>query len=494
MNATMVGMKSVVVIASVIMASVALAQPDTLWTRVYGDGYNQEARCIIVTQDSCYLMVGKTGGGMYIVKVNRDGDLQWSRQYFAGSGNDESAANSVIQTADRGYLAAGVREHWDPWYPWDPMGIDLEIWRTDSLGYLMWNRIYSQGWELVAYAIDASDDSCYIIAGYYQPTQSEYRDAYIMKIDDQGDTLWTRTYNRYFHDRFYSVRQTAGAGFIATGYTYVPSGANNELYLVKADFYGDTLWTRTYGGSLGWCAYDVRQTNDSGYIVAGSTYIGGISDFYFVKLDSAGNELWERNYGVGYDDRANSVFQVGDNGYISVGYTREHNQPNSGDILLVRVDAAGEMLWNQRFGGDLADQGNCILQTEEGNFIIAGWTESFGAGGRDAYLIKTQSDTALLVYPDQHFPEIPKTLMLCSIYPNPFNSQINLVYDTPICEHVCLTVSDILGRWVATVIDEIISPGVHRIVWDSGDLPSGIYFVRMQAGEFVKTRKVVLLK
>jgi hypothetical protein len=132
------------------------------------------------------------------------------------------------------------------------------------------------------------------------------------------DTLWTRTYGGSNHDYARSVQQTPDGGYIVAGYTASFGAGGSDFYLVKINSQGDTLWTRTYGGSNGEEARSVQQTADGGYIVAGFTYSfgAGLSDFYLVKTNSLGDTLWTRTYGGSRSELAYCVQQTADGGYI----------------------------------------------------------------------------------------------------------------------------------------------------------------------------------
>ena len=155
----------------------------------------------------------------------------------------------------------------------------------------------------------------------------------------------------------------------------------------------DTLWTRTYGGSNHDYARSVQQTPDGGYIVAGYTasFGAGGSDFYLVKINSQGDTLWTRTYGGSNGEEARSVQQTADGGYIVAGYTWSFGAGEY-DFYLVRTNSQGSPLWTRTYGGSSYDYATSVQQTADGGYIVAGWTESFGAGNMDFYLVKTGPD------------------------------------------------------------------------------------------------------
>jgi len=208
------------------------------------------------------------------------GDTLWTRTY---GGIYDDAAYSVDQTTDGGYICAG----WTVSFG----GLDFYLVKTDASGDTQWTRIYDHDGDNEAYSAQQTTDGGYIIAGW-----TVGMNFYLVKTDAGGNTLWTRTYGGSMSDWAYSVQQTTDGGYIIAGFTYSFGAGNSDCYLVKTNADGDTLWTRTYGGSFNDEAYSVQQTTDGGYIIAGRTgsFGAGYSDIYLVKTDAGGDTLWTR--------------------------------------------------------------------------------------------------------------------------------------------------------------------------------------------------------
>ncbi|MBD3235007.1 MAG: hypothetical protein GF315_14890, partial [candidate division Zixibacteria bacterium] len=142
---------------------------------------------------------------------------------------------------------------------------------------------------------------------------------------------------------------------------------------------GDTLWTRTYGGSDKDAAYSLQQTSDGGFVLAGFTKSYGLTDaqFFVIKTDALGDSLWTQTYGESNDDFASAIRQTNDGGYIIVG-TSKVSDSLSDDFYLVRTDSSGDTLWTRTFGGDDSEFGYSVEQTSDDGFILAGKTWSYG--------------------------------------------------------------------------------------------------------------------
>ena len=187
-----------------------------------------------------------------------------------------------------------------------------------------------------------------------------------------------------------NVQATSDGGYILTGYTESFGAGSYDMYLVKTDASGNEIWSQTFGGSDYEIAFFVQETSDGGYILVG-TVSSGSGDMYLVKTDVSGNEIWSQTFGGSSDDRGRSVKETSDGGYILVGYTSSFGA-GTYDMYLVKTDASGNQEWSQTFGGSGSDSAYSVQETSDGGYILTGYTESFGAGKSDMYLVKTDSE------------------------------------------------------------------------------------------------------
>jgi len=216
-------------------------------------------------------------------------------------------------------------------------------------------------------------------------------------------TSWQRTYGGSDSDEGYSVIQTNDGGYIITGLTDSYDGDSRlglipdegDVYLIKTDANGNLIWQKNYGGpewspglDEGW---SIAQTNDGGYIIAGLTEsYGTIGDVYLIKTDVNGNLLWQKNYGGPKWDIGYSLALTSDGGYIIAGKTESYGAGGS-DVYLIKTDVNGNLLWQKNYGGPRRDEGRSVAQINDGGYIIVGDTES-RLNYFDVYLIKTDAN------------------------------------------------------------------------------------------------------
>jgi hypothetical protein len=289
-------------------------------------------------------------------------DTLWTRTY---GGADHDEGRSLQETSDLGYIITG--------YTRAPTS-GIYLIKTDTDGNLLWTKTYQTSYLCIG-GLDVKQtfDKGYVIVGQTSRPFT-YDDIWLIKTDSLGDTLWTRFFGGGLPDVAYSVVETEDSGFVFTYNVHVVSSWW-ETGLAKFDANGNFAWMKPYGSGE---SYSLQQTMDGGFVSTGQIH----DSLYIRKANELGDTMWTRCYG-NCQSVGSSLEQLSDGGYIATGMTYET------DVILVRTDSLGNALWAKIYGGDGIDFGEAVIQTSDGGFVITGTTTSFGAGGWDLYLIKT---------------------------------------------------------------------------------------------------------
>ncbi|MFB3764689.1 MAG: hypothetical protein ACE14P_05510 [Methanotrichaceae archaeon] len=211
---------------------------------------------------------------------------------------------------------------------------------------------------------------------------------------------WNRTFGGTYGEGAWSLQETNDGGYIIAGYT-CGLGERGDLLLVKTDSSGKEQWNRVFGGTDEDVGYFVRQTRDGGYIVTGSTGSYGIGEerLWLLKTDSSGNKEWDRTFGGFVSssgdggwcvDETDAGYDETDAGYILTGYTRSYGSGGK-DLWLIKTDPLGIEQWQKAFGGSKDDVGMSVARALDGGYIVAGRAASFSQGDDDIWLLKVDS-------------------------------------------------------------------------------------------------------
>jgi hypothetical protein len=355
------------------------------FAKTYGGAIDDWAYSVQQTSDGGYIVAGHTnsfGAGyddIFLIKTDANGNIQWAKTY-GGTSYDWFA--NVQKTSDGGYIVAGYT------MSFGAGNRDIFLIKTDANGNIIWSKTYGGTYWDWAESVQQTSDGGYIVAGGTESFGAG--GVFLIKTDANGNIIWAKTYGGSVAS---SVQQTSDGGYIVAGETYSFGAGSGDIFLIKTDANGNIIWSKTYGGTSSDGAYSVQQTSDGGYIVAGGTtsFGAGYDDIFLIKTDANGNIIWAKTYGGTHNDWAYSVQQTSDGGYIVAGWT---NSFGAGwvDIFLIKTDANGNIQWAKTYGGISWEGTFSVQHTSDGGYIVAGYTYSFGAGGLDIFLIKTDAN------------------------------------------------------------------------------------------------------
>jgi hypothetical protein len=344
---------------------VPCARAASIWNRTYGGTKTDHALSLIATSDEGYAITGWTasfGAGLtdfWLVKTDALGNIQWNKTY---GGTGEEYAYSLVETSDGGYAIAGLTDSFGAGWR------DFWLVKTDAFGNMQWNKTYGgTGWDW-AFSLVEAPDGGYTLAGF----TSSFGDApWLVKTDALGNMEWNRTYSTSAAQQANSLVATSDGGYAIAC----------DSLLIKTDALGNMQWNKTYGGA------SLVKALDGGYAIANNTN----DNFWLTKTDAFGNMQWNKTYGGTNDYEGRSVVTTSDGGYAIAGWTESFGAGWS-DFWLVKTDSNGAMQWNRTYGGTGYDGAHSLVATSDGGYILAGYTDSFGAGQQDFWLVKTDEN------------------------------------------------------------------------------------------------------
>ena len=423
--------KTLIICAGVTLAfSIARAgtQWQVAWQRSFGGTNTDNLTSLQGTSDGGYVLGGTSNSGAtgnktsanygdydyWVIKLDAAGDKVWENSF--GGTNTENL-NSIQQANDGGYVLGGISfsgisgNKTNTWYG----SADGWLLKLDAAGNKVWDQSFGGTSIDAINAVHTNSDGGYILAGTStsgisgNKTSPNYglTDFWLLKVDANGNKLWEQSFGGTFSDGALCLDVTRDGGYIIggpassgiSGTKTSPGYGGSDYWVVKVDSSGNEQWENSFGGSLGDTLVKVLQTSDDGYILGGfsssgvsgnktSTNYGG-SDFWVIKLDSSGNKVWENAFGGAGNEELRGLALAADGGYLLGGYSGSivsgnKTSPNFGgaDYWILKLDADGNKLWEQSFGGTSDDYLYALQETQDGGIILGGYSSSPVSGNK----------------------------------------------------------------------------------------------------------------
>ncbi len=349
--------------------------------------------------------------------------IQWQKS-IGGTNFDEAYA--IQETSDGGYIAAGLTVSNNGDITGFHGGIDFLVVKYSNFGAVQWLKTYGGTGEERAYAIENAHDGGFIVAGFTNSNNGDVsgnhggKDAWVVKLSNTGAIQWQKCFGGSGWDEAWAIKATSDGGYIMAGRTSSTDGdvsGNHgflDYWVVKMNYAGVIDWQKCFGGTNEDSAYAIRQTSDGGFIVAGESLSNngdvsgnhGDMDYWVLKIDHTGKIDWQKCYGGSSLDRANDIVQADDGGFVVVGQASSNNgditHPRGGyDIWVVKISNIGTIEWQKSIGGSDQDWGDAIEKTIEGGYILCGtnWSNDGDVTNTssiiDVWLIKISSSGAI---------------------------------------------------------------------------------------------------
>lgn len=356
-----------------------LVTPDTYstWTKTYSGSISDVVTVVLPFSDG-YLVCGHTnsyGAGNddgFAMQIKDNGDITWMKTY-GGSGFD--IIKSAALTDDDNIIMAGTTTSFNS------SQIDVFAIKIDPNGNLLWSCYYKLPGIDYAYAIKQTDDGGYAIAGSTDSYGAGNSDAMLLKIDSVGSIEYVTAYGGLWNDVANTMLSFYDGGFNIAGYTF-SAGSTCDIMLLSISEDGELYWVKTYGGDGVDQPNDLIITNDgigvNGLMISGYTQSFGLTsgDAYFIKTDINGYLQWSKTLGGTGMEQSLKVIQLLDGGYVSTGFSNSSFSTGANEIFNVRLFGDGAFKWADIYGGSSNEQGNAITELPDKSLLFAGINEA----------------------------------------------------------------------------------------------------------------------
>lgn len=475
-----------VLILSCFMPAAAPAQIQTVWERKIGGVDNDGLRCVAATADggsvACgyTLSEGDSCSNFLVTHFDTAGNVVWSR---AHGGPGRELAYAICESGDGGYYFTGVSTSCGGGDE------DLVVGRLDGAGELSWLRAYGGAADDGGCALRRLVDGSILVTGRTWSRGAGENDLFLLRLAADGDTIWTRVFGGAESEWGTGICETSDGCYGISGTTGSYS-ANRDLWLLKVNPAGSLVWQRSYAGNANAdFGNGILAVESGGMVLVGNGDLHGadLEQIHLLRVDAAGNQVWDRRLGQGtYYDYGCSVARTEGGGFLVCGATK-NTATRRNDLYLVRTNADGVVGWTQTFGDSLSDWGSCVVPAGLGEYVVCGHTES-EASGLDGWVLRLRDPAAAGVPGGA-----PETGALELAVPNPFRAgdEIRLRLYQP--ADVSVAIVDVSGRQVAVLAERERVVGDWAIRWDAGSLPAGVYFCRARTGGQTVASRLVLI-
>jgi hypothetical protein len=440
------------------------------WRKAFGAYGQDEAKAVVFTADGDIVAAGSTGSfgngssDAYLLKVSGEGDLIWSKP-IGGPQIDHAEALLALPDGDlvfAGFSNSGGNGGYDGW-----------LVKTDADGQVVWDRYYGgTSWDFL-YDIDTAANGGFYLTGVTYSEGAGSADGWILRVDAAGEPIWARAVGGPFDDELFSGDATSDGGVVVAGSTS-PVGLLQDVYVCKLNASGAIEWERSLGTDSVEFASDVIQTIDGGYSVVGTTrYWETFNEHLHMMLTPAGDSLWTRHWGQINDQEANDQVQVPSGEIYTVGYTETSGGGAKDMFIFMCYPDLGEYEFQNTFGG-IEDEVAFAVAIAPDGFIIAGRTNSFGFGGDDVVIVRTDS---VCGPPVQAFGEVFDPVGVAEgplstaagFFPNPATVSCRLSSNAQLASvHILDIQGRIVREWTGPVPQELdlcgLSSGTYQLM------------------------------
>jgi hypothetical protein len=435
----------------------------------YGGSENDYGLDIISSAGKTYTIAGATesfGNGavdLYLLHLDSLGEYLWSKTF---GGPNIEWGTGLVQYSDSGFVICGYSNS-------NGLGYEGYVVRTDKFGVNLWEKTYAfETWSFFN-DITATSDNHFLAVGEVYSSSSGFTNGLVIKIDDTGDTIWSKMMGAVHNDRFNAVAETNDGHYILTG---MSESLSADLWVVKLTPSGDVVWDIVFGDTLSDEGYDIIETSDNRYLVTGmyGNQESYQEDHLIVKFNADGSVFLSSYYNEpGVDYGVKAVQYNGQDNFISVGYTNSYGEGgfdyrcSYSNIYLGYVD---DLAFNFNLGSNKNDILHSADTTSDGGIVMVGTSEGFGFGQNSILVYKKDSTTFLPTY-QNHVYDLSvdeNQLISISVFPNPCRDIV--YFDSQILYNTDYQIIDIAGKM-------ILQGKLSNNSIEVSALPTGVYFI-----------------
>lgn len=439
--------------------------------KFFGGSSHDFGHAVEQTSDGGYILIGQTNSfgpnqDIYLVKTDELGNEIWSKTYDSG---ETDWGISAKQTSDGGYILCGG---------WNGATSDsLVLIKTNSTGDVLWNYRFSGSIDReVGQSVIETSDGGFAACGFTGPFP--YEDIFVVKTNSLGTLEWSKVFSGSLKEIARTIRQTSDDGYFILGSTNSRGYGEDDLYLLRLNAIGDTLWTKTYGTSLSEVGSSMCINSDGSIALIGYEYFNG-GNIYVVKVESNGTIIWEEYYGGSGWDIGYSIKQTSDDGFVLAGRFDNTSVSGNHEMYCVKLNDSGNIQWENTYPAGIMSDAACVQQTLDGGYILFGTRTSEVSFDSDMVLVKVPANGLLEL-------ECLSENVNLNAYPNPFNDQITIEIKS-LKSTFDITLTDINGK-VLKHIQNVSS----KIILQTESLPSGIIFISISADEHIIARGKII--
>ncbi len=426
-------MKTKFILTISLFMSFMVCQSQSYFQKTYPMALDQEGQDVLPTPDGGYLIVGYTNTSLLydcdlmIIKTDALGNQLWTKTY---GGSKPDFPYHMLETNDGNYFLIGYSQSYG--------GGDLDILlqKIDPSGNQIWLKTYGGFGNDYARDIIATADGNYMIVGSSNSSSTTGQNANLVKIDPAGTVIWDKKYGGSANDHGCIVKQCSDGGYIMLGQTFSYGVGNGDAWLVKMNSNGDTTWTKTFGGAQNDEGISLTINSDDSFtfVIRDSSNAGSDIDTRIVKTSPTGTIIWDKTYGGNKKDSPKMIQKTSDGGYVIAAISRSFGWINP-DMWILKLNSLGDTTWTRHYGGSNNEHCYTVRELADGSYIAVGKSTT---NTLDAILLKINSNGTLTV----GLQELANSSTI-PLYPNPSAGSINL--DLSNFKAKKVTVTDVLG-------------------------------------------------